>query len=94
MKKGSGQDEHIRSPFERPDLDHVVRMVPHLCLAETGDTKIALPVDVFHFTGKKSRRLRVDRLVDPFAVRQPFLEMDKRSIRIKALEQGYGCDLP
>lgn len=32
-------------------------------------------------------------LVDPFAVREPFFEVDKRRILVEALEQGDGSDL-
>src|SRR5208283_1540969 len=70
-----------------------MRVVPHLCFPEAGDTEITLPVDVLHFTCQQRGGLCVDRFVDPFAVRQPFLEMDECRISVKALEERDCSDL-
>ena len=80
------------STFERINFDHVVRVIPHLCFSKTRDTEIAFPVDVLHLAGKNSCRFRADSFVDFFVLRQPFFEMNKRSIRIKAFKKGNGAD--
>jgi len=72
----------------RRHLDHVVGVIPRLGLAESRDSHVTLAVDVGVPALEVTRRLGIDGLVDPLAVRQALLEVDNRGFRVELLEDG------
>jgi hypothetical protein len=53
-----------------------MRVISQFRFSKPIDAEITFPVDVFHLVGKKRCSFGIDYLVDPFILRQPFLEMD------------------
>ncbi len=83
----------IGSTFKRINFNHVVWMIPYLCFSKTRDTKIALSVDIFHFSSKNHCSILADSFVDSVIFQQSFLKMNNCSVCIETFKKGNGTYL-